>query len=195
MTAPRPGVLRVGTRVRLDGAIHTVVGFSGTLVRLAGHEGQPGVIQLAALLASPGFEVVDKAGRQLRPLSAAAMPGVPQDAVEDALHWERHIIEVLTGLGEKVTARRVKRKRQRYQARGLAGLVDWRADRSRPVSGRTDERIVQALQKAIAEQESSSTRSGGYYMWRTRQILTDEYGPDVVPMPGRATFYRLCSSA
>jgi hypothetical protein len=204
----------------------TIVGLSGTLVRLASHDGQPSVIQLAHLLASPGFEVIDKAGHRLRPLSAAAMSGVPPDAVDDALRWEQHIIEVLTGirpdapddapprpsfdpatyslarreeakaaelaaLGENVTARRVKRKRQRYQARGLAGLVDWRADRSRPVGGRTDERIVQALEKAITEEESHSTRSGGYYLWRTRQILADQYGLDAVPMPGRATFYRL----
>jgi hypothetical protein len=51
----------------------------------------------------------------------------------------------LTVSGEKVTARTLKRKRQRYQARGLAGLVDWRADRARPARGRADERVVQAL--------------------------------------------------
>src|SRR5690242_14131408 len=111
------------------------------------------------------------------------MTGVPPEAAEEALRWEQHIVEVLTGtrpdapngaplrpgfdpaqyplaqreeakaaeltaLGEKVTARTVKRKRQRYQARGLAGLVDWRSERSRPVAGRTDERVVEALQKA-----------------------------------------------
>ena len=152
------------------------------------------------------------------PLSAAALGGVPEDAAGDALRWERHIVEVLTGAlpdappgtasrpgydpaayslaqreqakaaelaasGEKVTARTVKRKRQRYQARGLAGLVDWRADRARPARGRTDERVVQALQQAISEQASGSTRTASFYLWRTRQILAGQYGPDVVPMP------------
>jgi hypothetical protein len=187
----------------VDGVTQTIVGLSGTAVRLASHEGEPSVIQLAHLLGTPGFEIIDQAGRPARPLSAAAMAGVPAHAAEEALRWEQHIVEVLTGtrldapdgaspragfdpaqhplgkreeakaaeltaLGETVTARTVKRKRQRYQARGLAGLVDWRSDRSRPVAGRTDERIVAALRKAIAEQESGSTRSAGYYLWRTR---------------------------
>lgn len=70
---------------------------------------------------------------------------------------------------------------------GLAGLVDRRANRSRPPRGRTDERVVQALEKAITEQEQGSTRTASYYLWRTRQILADEYGPDAVPMPGGAS--------
>ena len=170
MSAWRGGVLRIGARVRFDGAAWTVVGLSGTLVRLAGQDGQASVVQLAHLLASEGFEIIGGAGLMRPPLSAAALGGVPEDAAGDALRWERHIVEVLTGAlpdappgtasrpgfdpaayslaqreqakaaelaasGEKVTARTVKRKRQRYQARGLAGLVDWRADRARPGPG------------------------------------------------------------
>ena len=62
MSASRPGVLKVGMRVRLDGVTQTIVGLSGALVRLAALDGQPSVIQLAHLLASPGFEVIDRAG-------------------------------------------------------------------------------------------------------------------------------------
>ena len=226
MSAPRPAVLRVGARLRFDGTVQTVAGLSGTLVRLAGQDGQASVVQLAHLLASEGFEVIGGAARPRPPLSAAALGGVPGEAAGDALRWERHIIEVLTGTlpdappgtaarpgydpavcslvqreqakaaeltasGEKVTARTVRRKRQRYQARGLAGLVDWRAGRSRPARGRTDERVVQALQQAISEQAGGSTRTASFYLWRTRQILAEQHGPDVVPMPARATFYRL----
>ncbi|MGO9725712.1 MAG: Mu transposase C-terminal domain-containing protein [Streptosporangiaceae bacterium] len=226
MSASRGGVLQIGARVRFGEAVQTVVGLSGTLVRLAGQDGQASVVQLAHLLASEGFEIIGGAGRMRPPLSAAALGGVPQDAVQDALRWERHIIEILTGAlagaapgtaprpgydpaacslaqreqakaaelaasGEKVTARTVRRRRQRYEARGLAGLVDWRAGRSRPARGRTDERVVAALQQAISEQAAGSTRTASFYLWRTRQILAERHGQDVVPMPARATFYRL----
>ena len=90
-------VLRVGARVRFDGTAQTVAGLSGTLVRLAGQDGQASVVQLAHLLASEGFEVIGGAGRSRPPLSAAALGGVPGEAAGDALRWERHIIEVLTG--------------------------------------------------------------------------------------------------
>lgn len=73
----------------------------------------------------------------------------------------------------------------------LAGLVDWRADRARPVRGRIDERIVDALQQAVSDHAASSTRTASFYLWRTREILVSQYGPDTVPMPARATFYRL----
>lgn len=226
MSTARPGVLRIGIRVRFDGVIQTIVGVSGTVVRLAREDGEASVIQLAYLLASPGFEVLDREERPRQPLSAAAMSGMPKAAVEDALRWEPHIVEVLTGVrpdapertkprpcydparhslperekakaaemaaaGQAVTARTVKRKRLQYEARGLAGLVDRRADRARPPRGRTDGRVVQALEQAISEQERGSTRTASYYLWRTRQILADQYGPDAVSMPGRATFYRL----
>ncbi|HEX5298475.1 MAG TPA: helix-turn-helix domain-containing protein [Streptosporangiaceae bacterium] len=226
MSASRGGVLQVGARVRFSEEAWTVVGLSGTLVRLAGQDGQASVVQLAHLLASEGFEITGGAGRMRPPLSAAALGGVPPGAVQDALRWERHIIEILTGVladappgtaprpgcdpavcslaqreqakaaelaesGEKVTARTVKRKRQRYESRGLAGLVDWRADRARPARGRTDERVVAALAQAISEQAAGSTRTASFYLWRTGQILAGQHGPDVVPMPARATFYRL----
>jgi len=226
VSTSRPGVLRIGARVRFEGVAQTVAGLSGTLVHLAGQDGQASVVQLAHLLASEGFEIIGGAARTRLPLSAAALGGVPEGAAGDARRWERHIVEVLTGVppdtppgtaarpgfdpsvcslaqreqakaaelaasGEKVTARTVKRKRQRYQARGLAGLVDWRACRARPARGRTDERVMEALQQAISEQPGGSTRTASFYLWRTRQILAERHGPGAVPMPARATFYRL----
>ena len=225
MSTSRPGVLRVGARVRFDGAAQTVVGLSGTLVRLAGQDGAASVVQLAHLLASEGFEVIGGAGRTRPPLSAAALGGVPEEAAGNARRWDG-TVEVLTGVprdappgtaarpgydpavcslaqrerakaaelaasGEKVTARTVKRKRQRYQARGLAGLVDWRACRATPARGPTDERVMEALQQAISEQAGGSTRTASFYLWRTRQILAERHGPAAVPIQAGATFYRL----
>ena len=124
------------------------------------------------------------------PPGTAPRPGYDPAAYSLAQREQAKAAELATS-GEKVTARTVKRKRQRYQARGLAGLVDWRADRARPARGRTDERVVQALQQAIGEQAAGSTRTASFYLWRTRQILAGQYGPGVVPAPARATFYRL----
>ena len=76
MSASRPGILRVGARVRFDGAAQTVVGLSGTLVRLAGPDGAASVVQLAHLLASEGFEITGGAVRPRPPLSAVALGGV-----------------------------------------------------------------------------------------------------------------------
>ncbi len=226
MTRKRPGVLKVGDRVRFDGGVQTVVGLTGTLVRLAEQDGQATVVQLAHLLASEGFEIVGGSGQKRPPMSGSALAGLRKDAAEDALRWERHIVEVLTGADpdaepgseprpqydpavyslaqreeakaaelaaadEQVTARTVKRKRQRYETQGLAGLVDWRADRAMSARGRIDERVADALQKAITEHAASSTHTASFYLWRTGEILASQYGPNEVPMPARATFYRL----
>ena len=226
MSASRPGILKVGDRIRFDRGTQTVVGLSGTLVRLATHDGQASIVQLAHLLASEGFEVIGGQAARRAPLSASALAGLRKDASDDALRWERHIVEVLTGtdpeappgsapqpgydpdrfslaqreatkaaelaaVGQEVTARTVKRKRQRYESQGLAGLVDRRADRRTQVAGRTDQRVLDALLQAVSEQSARSTKSASFYMWRTAEILACQYGPDAVPMPARATFYRL----
>jgi putative transposase len=226
VSRPGPGVLKVGDRIRFDGSTQTIVGLSGTLVRLAGHDGRASVVQLTHLLTSDGFEVVGGSGHGRPHVSGAVLAGLREDVAEEALRWERHIVEVLTGAdpdaapesaprpqydpavhslaqreeakaaelaagGEKVTARTVKRKRQRYEAQGVVGLVDWRADRARPARGRIDERVVDALQQAVSEHAASSTRTASFYLWRTREILAGQYGSDAVPMPARATFYRL----
>ena len=72
-----------------------------------------------------------------------------------------------------VSARTVKRKRQRYDARGLVGLVDGRTDRRRPPGGRSDPRVVAALEKAIGEATDASTRTAGWFYWRAEQILAN----------------------
>jgi hypothetical protein len=105
---------------------------------------------------------------------------------------ERAKAEELAAAGRTgISARTVKRKRQRYEASGLAGLVDGRGNRARPPGGRTDERVVQALRRAIEEAVEPSTRTVGYLRWKVEQILDAEHGPGAVAMPPRATFYRL----
>jgi putative transposase len=217
-------VLRVGDRVRFDGVIQTVMGLSGTMVRLADEHGQTSVIRLPHLLADSSFERLG----QCQPgplLPPGLLNGLPTQTVEAAQWWERHIMEVLTGRpadappdarplpefdpetrslrqreqakAEELTsfghqgvgARTVSRKRLRYQAQGLAGLVDWRDAPQRPVRGRADPRVLEALGQAIEEATEKSTRTAGYFYWRVAQLLTAQHGQGVVPT--RATFYRL----
>jgi len=219
-------VLRVGDRIRFDGAVQTVVGLSGTLVRLADEHGQTSVIRLPHLLTDPSFERLGQ--HESGPvLPAGLLNGLPAQTLKEAEWWERHVIEVLTGLPPVappdaqprpkfdpethtlrqreqakaqelavlgrpgVTARTVKRKRLRYQAQGLAGLVDWRDAPQRPVQGRADPRVLEALRQAIEEATENSTRTAGFYYWRVAQLLTAQHGAGVVAMPSRATFYRL----
>jgi hypothetical protein len=218
-------VLRVGDRVRFDGLAQTVVGLSGTLVRLADEQGRSSVVYLPHLLVADGFEHLGE-----RVMAPALPPGllhaVPQEAIEEAQWWESHIVEVITGKppnaapgtrprlgydpalrslvqreqakatelaaqGREVSTRTLKRKRHRYEAQGLVGLIDWRVDRCRSPHGRADTRVVEALWQAIEEATDRSTRTVAYLQWRVEQILTAQHGAGVVEMPSRATFYRL----
>jgi putative transposase len=222
----RPGVLRIGDRIRFAGAAHTVVGLSGNLVRLADGQGRASVVQLPHLLCDASFEPA--AGQGPSPLADAGLLNtLPGEAAGQAEWWQRHIVEVVTGLppgapagarpvpqydpvtrtltereqaktaelteltGVKVSEHTVRRKRRRYQARGVAGVVDWRAAPQRPDRGRCDPRVLEALEQAIGEAADRSTRTTGYFYWRVQQILAGQHGPGVVPVPSRSAFYRL----
>jgi hypothetical protein len=62
----RPGVLRIGDRVRFDGGEHTVVGLSGTAVRLAADGGGAVALVAAHLQAAGDFALLG--GPQAVPL-------------------------------------------------------------------------------------------------------------------------------
>ncbi|WP_275562822.1 hypothetical protein [Streptomyces sp. 5-6(2022)] len=144
--------------------------------------------------------------------------------------WQRHLVELLTGLppdapagmrprseydpaarslaererakaaelaalGEEISARTVKRKRQRYEAGGVEAAVDHRLAPRASLLGQADPPpaaggVVAAVRQAIAESVEASTRTIESARWRTGQILAAEHGKDVVEMPSRA-FYRL----
>ncbi|GGZ77344.1 hypothetical protein GCM10010344_50510 [Streptomyces bluensis] len=165
----RPGVLRIGDRVRLAGVGHTVTGLAGTMVHLSDEKGLASVVSLPDLLLRA--DVVPGPAPSVPRLPMARFHGLPAKAIEEATWWEPHIVEILTGLppdaapharpsaeydpatrtlAERevakatelttaghtgVSAGTVHRKRLRYQAQGVAGLVDGRADRARPPTG------------------------------------------------------------
>jgi hypothetical protein len=76
-------VLRVGDRIRFDGVVQTVVGLSGTLVRLADEHGQTSVTRLPHLLTDASFERLGQcdAGPVL---PAGLLNGLAGQTVEDA---------------------------------------------------------------------------------------------------------------
>src|SRR2546422_7817508 len=86
------------SRVRFEGRAQTLVGFTGTVVRLADEQGGTCLIQLTHMLASEGFEVLDGLVDSRPPVTTAALAGLPAEAVEEVLWWERHLVEVLTGI-------------------------------------------------------------------------------------------------
>ncbi|MFD0069149.1 integrase, partial [Streptomyces sp. NPDC127574] len=92
-----PAVLRVGDRLRLDDRLHTVVGLSGTTVRLADEAGTASLVLLSHLLVADGFEFVDQNERPSPMPPFALLDVVPKPEAERAAAWERHVTEVEFG--------------------------------------------------------------------------------------------------
>ena len=88
MTLIRAAVLRPGDLVRYDGGDHQVIALAGT---------SESVVLLAYLMASPGFAVIDGAPAPwVEPFGL--LEGLSVKVLEEAREWERHIVEVETGL-------------------------------------------------------------------------------------------------
>jgi hypothetical protein len=89
--------LRIGDRVRFSGTVRTVIGLAGTVVRLAEPGGMLTEVTLAELVTAGDFERVGVPPPGPLP-SASPLDGLPEEAVAEALWWERHIVEVLRGI-------------------------------------------------------------------------------------------------
>ncbi|MEV8638351.1 Mu transposase C-terminal domain-containing protein [Streptosporangium sp. NPDC051023] len=129
-----------------------------------------------------------------RPDASSDAPPRPQydPACRSLAEREQAKADELARLGHAgVSLHTIRRKRLRYQARGLAGVVDQRTERRTTTAGRTDERVVQAIRQLVEENVTTSTRTGSYYFWKVERLLIDKHGPGTVMMPSRATFYRL----
>lgn len=79
MSICRPGVLRVGDEIRLDGQLQAVVALSGESVRLVDATGATTVVLLPRLLSDPGFALVGTARAPLPPLGV--LEGLPGEVV------------------------------------------------------------------------------------------------------------------
>jgi hypothetical protein len=215
----------IGDRVRLAEKLYTVIAVSGAAVRLADADGQITDVGSVELATSGDFEVLDASRRAPVP-SSSGLDGLAPEALEQALWWERHILEVLRGTGPQaapgtspkpeydparvsltrrerakaaeltaagtpVTAGAIAKRRRRYEARGVVGMVDHRGAKPVTPHGRADPRVIEAMAKAIAEAAGQSSRTATYVFWRTGQILDAERGPGTVAMPSRRSLYRL----
>ena len=120
MSSPqRPSVLRPGDWVHYNGGDHQVVALAGTSVRLRSSDGAEAVVLAGYLLASPGFAVVDGAsGPELEPFGL--LDSLPAEVLDAAKQWERHVIEVETGLPPGSTAGTVPRPEYDPAVRTLA---------------------------------------------------------------------------
>ena len=216
----RAAVLRPGDWVRYDGADHQVIALAGTSVRLRSDVGAESVVLVAYLMASPEFAVIDGTPTpSVEPFGL--MDGLPVKALEQAREWERHIVEVETGLpagalpgatpragfdpasttiAERdqakaaelgVSLRTVKTRRARYTQQGLWGLVDQRAVRLSAATGRTDARLVAAIREVIDAETDTSTGTRSRLIRRVVKTVEATYGPGVVPLPGRSTLYKV----
>lgn len=96
MTVSRPARVNVGDEVLLGGRAHTVVGLSGTSVRLLDVVGQESTIALSDLFTDAGFMA---AGSERAPMPPSGLlDGLPEQVVAAARWWEHHIVEVICGL-------------------------------------------------------------------------------------------------
>jgi putative transposase len=101
--------------------------------------------------------------------------------------------EELRAAGHDVPLRTLQRLRRSYETEGVWGLVDHRFTRQSSVAGQVDERVVDAVRRAVAEETDRPAGTVDRLRRRTGQILAAEYAmadPSAV-MPSRATFYRL----
>ena len=98
MTGPgRAGGLGIGDRVRFGGRDQVVIGVSGPAVRLADTGGEVVTVSVSGLLAAEDFAVLDARPRPGMP-RVSVLDGLPAEAVQEARWWQRHIVEVLTGV-------------------------------------------------------------------------------------------------
>lgn len=128
----------------------------------------------------------------VRPQAGARAKPRPQfDPLTRSLR-QRELAKVseLADDGRRVPLSSLQRLRLNYEKRGVWGLVDQRVAGRR--GAKTDERVLQAIGQAVAEETNRSTGTVGRLRRRVEQILVSVHGIDPASvMPARATFYRL----
>jgi transposase InsO family protein len=206
--------------VRYDGADHQVVALAGSSVRLRSDDGDESVVLVGYLMACPEFAVLD--GEPLPAMeSFGLLDGLPLKVLEDAREWERHLVEVETGLPPHplpgvtprpgfdpaittvadrdrakalelgVSLRTMQVRRARYARQGLWGLVDQRTVRLNEATGRVDARLVTVIQELVDAETDTSTGTRSRLIRRVVKAVEAAHGPGVVPMPGKTTFYKV----
>ncbi|MFF3693792.1 Mu transposase C-terminal domain-containing protein [Streptomyces sp. NPDC002221] len=213
-------VLRPGDWVTYCTGDHQVVALAGTAVRLRSPEGTEIVVLASHLMAAPDFSVTGTEPLpELEPFGL--LDSVPDAALAAAREWERHVVEVQSGLppdpqpdsaprpeydpavrslAERdaakaaelgVGVRSIQRRRYAYAQQGLWGLLDHRAARLSTATGRADARLVAAIEEVLATETNASTGTRSRLIRRVVKAVENTHGPGVVPLPGQSTFYKL----
>ncbi|MEV7708279.1 Mu transposase C-terminal domain-containing protein [Streptomyces sp. NPDC088270] len=221
MTAgPGKPVLRPGDWVTYDRGDHQVVALAGTSVRLRSVAGSESVVLASHLMAAPDFAVT---GTELLPVlePSGLLATLPESVQEAAREWERHMVEIETGLPfgaapgtpprpgydpaafslmERmaakarelgVTVRTVQSRRSRYVRQGVWGLVDQRTTQTWEATGRADARLVAAVQEVLDAETHASTGTRSRLIRRVVKLVEATHGKGVVPLPSERTFYKL----
>ncbi len=97
MTSARPGRLQLGDRIRFQERTYTVVGLTGMQVRLADTHGVGMLVDQVHLQSAGDFSVLS-AGDRAALGPAALLEHLSRPVAERALWWQRHLVEILTGL-------------------------------------------------------------------------------------------------
>ncbi|MGW7095483.1 Mu transposase C-terminal domain-containing protein [Streptomyces sp. NPDC054874] len=220
MTTGESSVLRPGDWLTFDGDEHQVVAMAGTAVRLRSAGGAESVVLASYLMAAPDFAVTGvEPLPELEPFGL--LETLPEAARAAAVQWQRHVVEVETGLPPgaepdtparpeydpatrsltermrakaaelDVSLRTVEGKRSRYLKHGLWGLVDQRTTRRWEATGRADARLVAAIRDVLDGETNVSTGTRSRLIRRVVKAVEAAHGEGVVPLPSTRTLYKL----
>ncbi|WP_349675497.1 Mu transposase C-terminal domain-containing protein [Pseudonocardia sp. EC080625-04] len=96
MTRAGLPILASGEEIRLEGRSYRVAALDGASVRLVDVTGTATVMLVGSLMADPSFELVTR--QRPRPAEHATLELLPDEVRASALWWERHVVEVVTGV-------------------------------------------------------------------------------------------------
>jgi hypothetical protein len=223
MSEPNARVLRPGHRIALGQDFYTVIRLNGTAVTLQDQHGELSATLIGYLLAAPDFAALDAVPPKRMPqdgrisllddtqqrrirwleghlieLETGRHPEGPlREAYDPDLHnvEERELAKLaeLKAAGTEITQRHLQRLRHAYRENGLIGLADKRALRSQSPGAAVDPRVVEAIEQMLADPRGRSTVARSAMLAQLQRKLDEVHGPGEVPMPSRATFYRLMS--
>ncbi|WP_331719943.1 Mu transposase C-terminal domain-containing protein [Streptomyces sp. NBC_00147] len=125
-----------------------------------------------------------------------AAPDVPvraeyDPAVRTLRQRELTKVAELEAAGTTVSLTMLQNLRGRFEREGVLGLVDPRLRSTPGGTGRADHRVIEAIRRIVDDQSERSTVSAQVLQRRMERLLESEHGPGAVPLPSRATFYRL----
>lgn len=101
----------------------------------------------------------------------------------------------LTAGGMPVSARTVRRRRQRYEAEGLGGLADGRSGRREVLGARWDERVLEALKTAASSCTPRGEPTIEEVRRRAQWLLQSPISSGELAFPSRSAFHRLYTEA